>query len=221
MVRASAGDLARAGMVRGQLPVAPSRESTQFSSRAASAQGLPRTGNTSFASHMPASQTNRVPFEQQRTTMTSAGRSSGTGSNSAGFNNGARSGAASSGASNGGWRSFDPSNRGANGTAGGAGTNGARTGRAAQRRNEYRRDKQRRMAQLRSRKSRRNRPAAKLHAPAAIAAEKLFAAACANQPAHRSEPRQLERIERRIRQWLKRCLKWRLAAARQQRRSLP
>ena len=128
MVRASAGDLARAGMVRGQLPVAPSRESTQFSSRAASAQGLPRTGNTSFASHMPASQTNRVPFEQQRTTMTSAGRSSGTGSNSAGFNNGARSGAASSGASNGGWRSFDPSNRGANGTAGGAGTNGARPG---------------------------------------------------------------------------------------------
>ncbi len=141
MVRAPASELARAGMVRGQLPVAPSRESTQFSSRAASAQGLPRTSeNTGFASHMAASQSNRVPFETQRSSMTrgTGGNSGGPGGGNPGsgnpgsFNGGARPGGAGSSAggagSNSGWRSFDPSNRGAgaNATTGAGGGGGIR-----------------------------------------------------------------------------------------------
>jgi hypothetical protein len=138
LVHAQAGELARAGLVRGQLPVAPSRESTQFSSRAASAQGLPHTANTNFASHMAASNVNRVPFEAQRSNMTrAAGGPSGAGgpggvNGSGGFNGGARPGGSAvggagatpgGGASNGGWRSFDPSTRGGgvNGTGGAAG----------------------------------------------------------------------------------------------------
>jgi hypothetical protein len=132
LVHAQGGELARAGMVRGQLPVAPSRESTQFSSRAASAQGLPHTGNTNFASHMAASNVNRVPFETQRSSMTRGVGGPGSSNGSSGFNGAGRPGGAGSvapggGASNGGWRSFDPSTRGgANGTNGAAGGGGLR-----------------------------------------------------------------------------------------------
>jgi len=61
-VRASAGDLSRAGMVNGQMPFAPVRESRQFGSGQINTQGMPRvnlprgngntgnTGNTRFFS---------------------------------------------------------------------------------------------------------------------------------------------------------------------------
>jgi hypothetical protein len=50
-VRAGAGDLSRAGLARGPLGVTPSGESRQFTNRAASTQGMPRTSeNTRFVS---------------------------------------------------------------------------------------------------------------------------------------------------------------------------
>jgi hypothetical protein len=50
-VRPGSGDLSRAGMVRGALPLQPSRESRRFSDRQASTQGLPRVNeNTHFFS---------------------------------------------------------------------------------------------------------------------------------------------------------------------------
>ena len=50
-VRASAGDLSRAGMVNGQMPFAPARESRQFGNGQINTQGMPRTNaNTRFFS---------------------------------------------------------------------------------------------------------------------------------------------------------------------------
>jgi hypothetical protein len=50
-VRASAGDLSRAGMVNGQMPFAPARESRRFGGGQINTQGMPRTnGNTRFFS---------------------------------------------------------------------------------------------------------------------------------------------------------------------------
>jgi hypothetical protein len=139
IVRAQAGDLARAGAVHGQLPMTPTRESTQFSNRAASTQGLPRTSDsTRFASHMQTSQTNRVSFEQQRQGFAqganqSMPRSSGSpnGFNGGGDGHGINTGGArvgglstnggspaNSGAANSGWQRFDPS------TSRGAGSQG-------------------------------------------------------------------------------------------------
>lgn len=112
LVRPGAGELARAGMVRGALPMAPSRESTQFSSRAANTAGLPRTSeNTRFFSHSAPSQTSRVPFEQQRQAMNAATQRSFGGaapaarSGSGGMNPGSANG--------GGWQRFDSSTRSA------------------------------------------------------------------------------------------------------------
>jgi hypothetical protein len=130
MARASSGDLARAGLVRGQLPVAPSRESTQFTNRAASTQGLPRTNeNARFASRTQSASVEHVPFEQQRQSMTqmsqrvaaqqSAARSAGGFGEPGGRSTGGAAG-------NGGWQRFDPSRGGsANGGAGQGNIGGA------------------------------------------------------------------------------------------------
>jgi len=131
MARASAGDLARAGMVRGTLPVAPSRESTQFSSRAASTQGLPRTNeNARFVSRSQPASTEHVPFEQQRQSMTQLSRNAAAQTaRSGGFNeSGARG--TSGGAGGGGWQRYDPARGGAsNGASAGQGSfNGANRG---------------------------------------------------------------------------------------------
>jgi hypothetical protein len=91
LVRPSVNELTHAGMVRGALPVAPSRESTQFTNRAASSAGMPRTNdNAHFYSRNAGSQASRVPFEQQRQSFNQATQRS--------FGNSA------SGAQNGGWR---------------------------------------------------------------------------------------------------------------------
>jgi hypothetical protein len=143
MARASSGDLARAGLVRGQLPLAPSRESTQFTNRAASTQGLPRTNeNARFASRTQSASVEHVPFEQQRQSMTqmsqraatqqSAARSAGGGFNESGARNigvgGAERGSAG-GPGSGGWQRFDPSRAGsANSPAGQGSFAGANRG---------------------------------------------------------------------------------------------
>ena len=137
LVHPTSGELARAGMVRGALPVTPSRESTQFSSRAASTAGMPRTSDSArFFSHSAPSQTNRVSFDQQRQSMNAAkqrsfgggaassnsggwrraGTPSSAGSSSAG-SMGAR-GAGTGSQSSGGWQRFDPSSgRGSTGSS--------------------------------------------------------------------------------------------------------
>ncbi len=64
-VRPGAGDLEHAGLVRGQLPLAPGRESLRLSDRQASVAS--RVGeNRRFYSERPAASIQRVPFEQQR-----------------------------------------------------------------------------------------------------------------------------------------------------------
>jgi hypothetical protein len=110
MVRASGADLRSAGAVRGQLPFTPSRESTQFTNRAASTQGTPRTAdNAHFFSRSTPTQVNRVPFETQRQNFSnsSAGRSP---AGSAGGVRGAGSPppAGGSSANNGGWQRLNP-----------------------------------------------------------------------------------------------------------------
>ena len=63
-VRASAGDLSRAGMVNGPMPFAPTRESRQFGGGQINTQGMPRgngnTGNTRFFSAPPGGAGTRV-----------------------------------------------------------------------------------------------------------------------------------------------------------------
>ena len=97
-VRASSADLTRAGMVRGQLPLAPSRESMRFSDRRVNAQGMPRTNeNSRFFSARPA---------HQPAVRGAVGSPAPAGA-------GTRGGFAPNAPSNGGWRRFDPGTRGA------------------------------------------------------------------------------------------------------------
>ena len=110
MVRASAGDLSRASMMNGGVPIAASRESRSFSSSPSAAgnvQGMPRTSNNT-----------RFFSAGSRSTAGAAG-TVGRSAGAAGFTNGA---ASSNGAGNGGagWRRFDPttSGSGASGSIG-------------------------------------------------------------------------------------------------------
>src|SRR5579862_9262850 len=109
MVRASTADLRTAGSVRGQLPFAPSRESTQFTNRSASTSGMPRTNeNARFFSRTQGAQVNRVPFETQRQSFSSppAGRNANTPAGNAGGWRGAGSPAPAN--NNSGWQRFNP-----------------------------------------------------------------------------------------------------------------
>jgi hypothetical protein len=136
LVRPSVGELTHAGMVRGALPLAPSRESTQFTNRGASAAGMPRTNDSArFFSRNGGSQASRVPFEQQRQSFNQATqRSFGNSAGAAGAQNGgwrradtpasqsrgtglgnSNSGTSSS---SGGWQRFDPSTRGTSAAGG-------------------------------------------------------------------------------------------------------
>lgn len=105
LVRPTSYEMAHAGAVRGQVPVSPSRESTQFSNRAASSAGMPRTSDSArFAGRSVASQ-NRVSFEQQQRNFSSASRGFGGASNSGAYRGNP------GGPSNDGFRHFDPSTR--------------------------------------------------------------------------------------------------------------
>jgi hypothetical protein len=109
-VRSAPGDLARAGAVRGGLPMSPSAESRNFSGRAASSQGLPRTGdNTRFFSK--ASSTSRGSANsnggwQRFNPSTNAGQ-------------GSRASGGSPQNSGGGWQRMEGANRGAAATTAG------------------------------------------------------------------------------------------------------
>ena len=73
--RATSGDLARAGAVRGAMPLTPTRESTHFSDRSASSAGMPRVndGARFFSrTNTSASAPNRVSFDQQRQAMSNS-----------------------------------------------------------------------------------------------------------------------------------------------------
>jgi hypothetical protein len=133
IVRAHESDLSRAGAVHGQLPMTPSRESTRFSNREASTQGLPRTSdNTRFASHMQTSQPNRMSFEQQRQGMSQGMSRSSMGSNGpssngpSNFTGGANNAGSNGGRFNGAQRSgAGPRSNGvSNGVSGGGQSNG-------------------------------------------------------------------------------------------------
>jgi len=104
-----------AGLVRGAVPVSPSRSSLQFSNRAASGN-FAQSHATSFASHMQAPQANRVSFQQQQRAMQQAthpnvmeASRAGVGNSAAGSRgfsgSAAGSGASGAGASHG-WSRF-------------------------------------------------------------------------------------------------------------------
>jgi hypothetical protein len=135
-VHAGTADLARAGAVRGSMPIAPSRESTHFSN--AGAASVRSSENSHFYSSRAATgSTNHVSFDQQRQAMTrsaSASRplaSNGSSASSGGPNAGlphispsapssapassvnhAAAPAASSAAQSGGWQRFNGNNSG-------------------------------------------------------------------------------------------------------------
>lgn len=74
IVRVSEGDIRQAGLVRGQLPVAPDQRSLRFADR--NVRHVPRTASTEqrFFSRRQATQVDRVPFsEQQRAFQRTAG----------------------------------------------------------------------------------------------------------------------------------------------------
>jgi Family of unknown function (DUF6600)/FecR protein len=105
--RVTANDISRAGMVRGQLPLAPSRESTRFTNRDANTRGLPHVNeNQHFVTRNAPARVERVPFEQQRQgvqrNITTPQQATG-----------GVSGGAPAQENRGGWRRFDPSSRGA------------------------------------------------------------------------------------------------------------
>jgi FecR protein len=104
MVRPTSAEMAHAGSVRGQLPVAPTRESTQFTNHAANTAGMPRSSDATHFAGRAAASTPRMSFDAQARSFGSASRGI-----SGGASAGARGGGA--GAANGGWSHFDPSTR--------------------------------------------------------------------------------------------------------------
>jgi hypothetical protein len=67
LIRVGQGEIARANLVRGPLPVAPGRESLSLSDRSVRTANLPRANpNERFFSRMQTQPVQRIPFEQQR-----------------------------------------------------------------------------------------------------------------------------------------------------------
>src|SRR5260370_19826828 len=74
-MKVSQNDLRGANLVRGQVPVAPTRQSLQFANRQPNMANLPSTpANRQFSAHQPPQQVARVPFEQQRQAMQQVAR---------------------------------------------------------------------------------------------------------------------------------------------------
>ncbi len=66
-VRSSQRDIQQAGLVRGQLPVSPDRNSTRFADREPRGGQMPRSNDsTRFISRRQPTQMSRVPFDQQQ-----------------------------------------------------------------------------------------------------------------------------------------------------------
>lgn len=118
-IRAGASDLARAGAVRGSMPIAPSRESTHFSSNAASASLHSSENSHFYSSHASSasSSASRVSFDQQRQAMTRSASStpatrsaaSAAPTSSAARSVGSSSSASTSTGATGGWQRVNPS----------------------------------------------------------------------------------------------------------------
>lgn len=98
-----------AGMVRGALPVSPSRNSLGFSDRQVRGAATSQSRASSFYGRGSAAQSQRIPFEQQRQTMNQVARSQSFGGSQAGT------------AARGGWQ---PANQGGQ-ASGGAGSSAA------------------------------------------------------------------------------------------------
>ncbi len=127
-IRAGAGDLARAGAVRGAMPIAPSRESTHFSNSAASASVHSSENSHFYSSHTSSTggSASHVSFDQQRQAMTRSASSPAAArpatnaatrmppsSSSSGSTSAISRPAAVSGSSQaGGWRTFNGNNSG-------------------------------------------------------------------------------------------------------------
>lgn len=94
-ISASEVDFARSNLMRGALPVTPTRESLRFSDRPVQTGNLPRTAETGrFFSRRPVANVERVPFEQQRQGVEQmVRRSLGSGSSEAASGNLPRTGA--------------------------------------------------------------------------------------------------------------------------------
>lgn len=110
-IRASASDLARAGAVRGAVAIAPSRESTHFSSAAAGSVHSSENSHFYSSRGSSANSANHVSFDQQRQAMTrSASPASATRSSasSPSASSAARSTGTSTGATAG-WQRVNPS----------------------------------------------------------------------------------------------------------------
>jgi len=74
--RFSGDQVGSAGMIRGQMPLGPSRQHLQYTDRAASF--VPRESrNATFYSRERSAQAQRIPFEQQRQAFSGAGRETG------------------------------------------------------------------------------------------------------------------------------------------------
>lgn len=115
LIRPTAMEMAHAGAMRGQLPVGPSRESTQFSNRAVNTTGMPHTSDaTRFAGHA-APAVSHVSFAQQQRSFSQAA--------SRGFSSPARGSSAG-----GGWQRFNPSAGAASRGQAATPYNGARQG---------------------------------------------------------------------------------------------
>jgi hypothetical protein len=76
--RFSGTQVREAGLIRGQMPIAPSRGNLQFSNRAA-AHIPTATRNTQFFSRQQTTAVQRVPFEQQQRTIEQGARNAGFG----------------------------------------------------------------------------------------------------------------------------------------------
>jgi len=71
--RYSGSQIGQAGVIRGQMPIAPGRSHLQFSDRSAGFTPRNSGNNTRFFSQQRPAQVNRVPFEQQRAAFTRGG----------------------------------------------------------------------------------------------------------------------------------------------------
>src|SRR5208283_5594441 len=130
-LRVTAGELRTAGIVHGQVPLTPGRESLRMSDRPTRATGFSERGQ--FYSHMQTAHVDHVPFSQQvrglqQNTQRGAGtgtggwRATGDAAGQRGGSEGYRPGGSSAGtgAGAGGWQRFGgtPENRGSNGYGG-------------------------------------------------------------------------------------------------------
>jgi hypothetical protein len=97
-LRVTAGDLRGAGLVRGQVPLTPGRESLRMSDRSTRATGFSQGGQ--FYSHMQASRVDRVSFAQQQRGMQQRSLNRPTGGGAAAQGNAQGNGSAGTG----GWR---------------------------------------------------------------------------------------------------------------------